>query len=191
MTAQANTPANTVVIYHSGYGHTAKVAEAVAAGASAQIIAIDAEGNITDADWEALAAADAIIFGTPTYMGNVSWQFKKFVDATSKPWFGQAWKDKVFGGFTNSASPNGDKQVAMITLQTLASQHGGIWVSLGLLPSNAKASTHDDINNIGASVGVLTRSPSDASVDEVHTGDLKTAELYGARVAEIAARLRG
>ena len=186
-----STTVNTIVIYHSGYGHTAKVAEAVAKGASAQIIAIDDEGTITDADWEALAAADAIIFGTPTYMGNVSWQFKKFADATSKPWFAGLWKDKVFGGFTNSASPNGDKQVAMITLQTLASQHGGIWVSLGQMPSNAKASTIEDVNNLGASVGLLTRSPSDASVDEVHTGDLKTAKLYGARVAEIAARLRG
>ncbi len=186
---------NSVIVYHSGYGHTATVAAAVAAGVAevgpVQSVAIDADGNITDAEWEALNAADAIIFGTPTYMGNVSWQFKKFADATSKPWFAGLWKDKVFGGFTNSASPNGDKQVAMITLQTLASQHGGIWVSLGQMPSNAKASTHDDINNIGASVGVLTRSPSDVGAEDVHSGDLKTATLYGARVAEIAAKLRG
>jgi multimeric flavodoxin WrbA len=114
-------------------------------------------------------------------MGNVSWQFKKFADATSKQWFTRAWSDKVFGGFTNSASPNGDKQVALITLQTLASQHGGIWVSLGLAPSNTKASTIEDINNLGGSVGLLTRAPADANPDEVHGGDLKSAALYGAR----------
>lgn len=34
-------------------------------------------------------------------------------------------RDKVFGGFTNNASFNGDKQVTLIALQTLASQHGG------------------------------------------------------------------
>ena len=179
----------TVVIAHSGYGHTKVVAQHVARGAAAQLIEISAEGDITEADWAALDAAGAIIFGAPTYMGNVSWQFKKFADASSKVWFARGWQDKVFGGFTNSASPSGDKQVALASLQTLAAQHGGIWVSLGLAPSNAKASTSADINNLGGSTGLLTRSPSDAGVDEVPSGDLETAVLYGARVASIAARL--
>ena len=86
--------AKTIVVYHSGYGHTQRVAQFVAQGANAQVIAIDADGNITDADWAALDAADAIIFGSPTYMGMASWQFKKFADATSKRWFTSAWKDK-------------------------------------------------------------------------------------------------
>ncbi|BBF86628.1 multimeric flavodoxin WrbA [Aquitalea magnusonii] len=180
-----------VVVYHSGYGHTQRVAQQVAAGANAELIAIDAEGNVPDSAWDQLAAADAIIFGAPTYMGSPSWQFKKFADATSKAWFTRAWQDKVFGGFTNSASLNGDKQVALITLQTLASQHGGIWVSLGLLPSNTKAAQRTDINNLGGSVGLLVQSPSDASADEIPQGDLDTAKQYGARVAAIAAKLRG
>jgi NAD(P)H dehydrogenase (quinone) len=95
----------TVVIFHSGYGHTQRVAQFVAEGADAQLISIDAEGNIGEADWAALDAADAIIMGSPTYMGMASWQFKKFADATSKKWFTSAWKDKVAGGFTCSASP--------------------------------------------------------------------------------------
>lgn len=180
-----------VVVYHSGYGHTQRVAQQVAAGANAELLAIDAEGNIPDAGWDLLAAADAIIFGAPTYMGSPSWQFKKFADASSKAWFTRAWQDKVFGGFTNSASLNGDKQVALITLQTLASQHGGIWVSLGLLPSNSKAAARTDINNLGGSVGLLVQSPSDAGVDEIPQGDLDTAKQYGARVAAIATKLRG
>ncbi|RVU05764.1 flavodoxin family protein [Novosphingobium umbonatum] len=179
------------VVYHSGYGHTKAVAEQVAEGAAAQLIAINADGEITEAGWAALDAADAIIFGTPTYMGNVSWQFKKFADASSKQWFTRGWADKVFGGFTNSASPSGDKQVAMITLQTLASQHGGIWVSLNLAPSNTKAATGADINHLGGSVGLLTRAPADAGADEVLSGDLASAKLYGARIASITARLRG
>ncbi|GAB6969034.1 hypothetical protein JCM25156A_30720 [Komagataeibacter kakiaceti JCM 25156] len=130
-----------IVVYHSVYGHTKVVAEHVARGAEARLVAIDANGDISDAEWTALNEADAIIMGSPTYMGNVSWQYKKFADATSKIWFTRGWQDKVFGGFTNSASPNGDKQVALITLQTLASQHGGIWVSLGVPPSNTKAAT--------------------------------------------------
>jgi multimeric flavodoxin WrbA len=180
-----------VVVYHSGYGHTQRVAGYVADGANAQLLAIDAEGNLPEGGWEQLAAADAIIFGTPTYMGGPSWQFKKFADASSKAWFTRAWQDKVFGAFTNSASFNGDKGATMISLQTLASQHGGIWVSLGLLPSNTKAATRKDINNMGGSVGLLVQSPSDAGVDEIPQGDLDTAKRYGQRVAEIAAKLRG
>ncbi|NBO42431.1 MAG: flavodoxin family protein, partial [Betaproteobacteria bacterium] len=98
-----------VVVYHSGYGHTQRVAQFVAEGAKAQLIAIDADGNLSDADWTAINAADAIIFGSPTYMGMASWQSKKFADATSKQWMSGAWKDKVAGGFTISASPSGDK----------------------------------------------------------------------------------
>ena len=180
-----------IVVFHSGYGHTKRVAEFVAEGAGAELLAIDAEGNLPEGGWEKLAAADAIIFGSPTYMGGASWQFKKFADASSKAWYGRAWQDKVFGGFTNSASLNGDKQVTLIGLQTLASQHGGIWVSLGLLPSNSKAAARTDINNLGGSVGLLVQSPSDAGVDEIPQGDLDTAKRYGQRVAEVAGKLRG
>ena len=179
----------TIVVYHSGYGHTKRVAEYVSEGAGGELLAIDAEGNLPEGGWEKLQAADAIIFGTPTYMGSPSWQFKKFADATSKPWFGRAWQDKVFGGFTNSASFNGDKQVSLIALQTLASQHGGIWVSLGMPPANTKAAQRTDINNLGGSVGLLVQSPSDASVEEIPQGDLDTAKAYGKRVADIAGRL--
>ncbi|MBU1295716.1 MAG: flavodoxin family protein [Gammaproteobacteria bacterium] len=178
----------TVVVFFSGYGHTKHVAEYVAKGANAESIQIDENGDITDADWDTLNAADAIIFGAPTYMGGAPWQFKKFADATSKAWFTLAWKNKVFGGFTNSASLNGDKQVTLIYLQTLASQHGGIWVSLGLPPSNTLAATRKDVNNLGGSVGVLVQSPSDAGNDAIPEGDLETARLYGERVAHIASR---
>jgi NAD(P)H dehydrogenase (quinone) len=125
------------VVYHSGYGHTKRMAEAVAEGAGATLLAIDAEGNLTDAGWETLKASEAIVMGSPTYMGCVSWQFKKFADASSKPWFAQQWKDKVFSGFTNSATMNGDKHSTLHYLFTLAMQHSGIWVGTGMMPSNA------------------------------------------------------
>ncbi|GAA3614087.1 flavodoxin family protein [Gibbsiella greigii] len=181
--------AKTVVIYHSGYGHTERLAKTVAEGAGAELIAIDPEGNISEQAWQTLDEADAIIFGSPTYMGGPSWQFKKFADASSKAWFTGKWKDKVFGGFTNSASLNGDKQVTLIALQTLASQHGGLWVSLGLMPANTKAAQRTDVNNLGGSVGLLAQTPADASVDEMLAGDLETATLYGQRIAAVAAKL--
>lgn len=178
-----------IVVYHSGYGHARRVAEYVAEGAGAELIAIDGNGDVPEDAWDRLASAEAIIFGAPTYMGTPSWQFKKFADATSKAWFTRSWQDKVFGGYTVSASLNGDKQVSLISLQTLASQHGGIWVSLGLAPSNSKAATRDDINNLGGSVGLLVQAPSDVGADEIPAGDLETARLYGRRVASIAEKL--
>ena len=181
---------NVVVVYHSGYGHTQRMAHAVADGAQARVITIDADGNLPPPAWEELNQADAIIFGAPTYMGGPSWQFKKFADATSKQWFAGVWKDKLFGGFTNSASLNGDKQVTLIYLQTLASQHGGLWVSLGQAPANVLASTREDVNNLGGSVGLLVQSPADAGADQIPTGDLDTAVKYGERVATITARLK-
>jgi len=166
------------------------MAQSVAAGANAQLVPIDTDGNLSDKDWELLNRADAIIMGSPTYMGSVSWQFKKFADASSKQWFGQAWKDKVFAGFTNSATMNGDKLSTLHYLFTLAMQHGGIWVGTGMLPSNSKAAQRNDINFVGSSSGAMAQSPSDSSPDEMLPGDLETARLFGQRVAEVTAKVR-
>ncbi|MBU3605789.1 flavodoxin family protein [Polynucleobacter sp. MWH-Creno-3A4] len=173
------------VVFHSGYGHTVKQAEALANGAKGVLVAIDAEGNLTDEQWAILNDAHAIVFGSPTYMGSVSWQFKKFADASSKAWFTQQWKDKVFGGFTNSATMNGDKHSTLHYFFTLAMQHSGIWVGTGLMPSNAKSAKRDDVNYVGSSAGAMMTTPSDASADEVNSGDLETARLYGERIAKI------
>lgn len=183
--------ANIAIVFHSGYGHTKRMAQAVAEGAGGQLVAVDAEGNLTAAEWETLAAADAIVMGSPTYMGSVSWQFKKFADASSKPWFTQAWKDKVFAGFTNSATMNGDKLSTLHYLFTLAMQHSGIWVGTGMMPSNAKAAQRNDINYVGSFSGAMAQSPSDSSPDEMLPGDLETARLFGQRVAQVAARIKG
>jgi NAD(P)H dehydrogenase (quinone) len=180
-----------VVVYHSGYGHTQRMAQAVAEGANAELIAIDAQGNLPAGGWEQLKAADAIIFGTPTYMGSVSWQFKKFAEASSKQWYVQEWKDKVAAGFTNSAGMNGDKQGTLTTLFTLAMQHGMIWVSQGLMPANTKSAKRDDINYLVSYSGAIAQSPSDGGTADMSPGDLATARLFGKRVADVAARLKG
>jgi NAD(P)H dehydrogenase (quinone) len=179
-----------VIVYHSGYGHTKKVAEAVAEGSGGALLVIDAEGNLPEGGWEQLAAADAIVFGSPTYMGSVSWQFKKFADASSKPWFTQVWKNKLAAGFTNSASMNGDKLSTLHYLFTLSQQHGMLWAGTGLMPSNSKAATRNDINYVASFSGLMTATPSDASADEMVPGDLATARAFGKRIVEAAAMLR-
>ncbi|WP_130098446.1 flavodoxin family protein [Siccibacter turicensis] len=179
---------NSVVVYHSGYGHTERMAAAVAGGANATLVAIDSDGNITEDAWAKLNAADVILFGSPTYMGGPSWQFKKFADASSKPWFEGKWVNKIFGGFTNSASINGDKLNTLAYFFLLAGQHGGIWVNMDIKSSNTKVSLRDDLNRMGSNIGPMAQTPADASPEEMSSGDLETARLYGARVANIAAQ---
>jgi multimeric flavodoxin WrbA len=178
------------VVFHSGYGHTLRMAQSVAEGAGAELVAVDADGNLSEAGWTTLNDADAIIMGSPTYMGSVSWQFKKFADASSKAWFSQAWKDKIFGGFTASANMNGDKHSSLHYFITLAMQHGGIWVGTGLNYNNTKASRREDVNFLASSAGPMAQTPGDAGGAEMNAGDLETARLYGARVAAMATKFR-
>lgn len=173
-----------VVLYHSGYGHTQRVAQHVAEGASASLIAIDADGNITDADWAELDAADAIIFGSPTYMGMASWQFKKIADASSKRWFSSTWKDKVAAGFTISASPSGDKLSTLQYFITLSMQHGMIWVGQPALNDGT-------INRIGSNSGVMAQVGATSPAADIPQGDLDTAKALGQRVAQVTAKLLG
>lgn len=190
--------AKIAIVYFSGYGHTAKQAEAVEQGARSvpaaevKVFRIDANGDLPADAWEELAQQDAIIYGAPTYMGGPAWQFKKFADASSKPWFSQSWKDKIAAGFTNSASVNGDKFSTLTYFFTLSQQHGQIWIGTGLLPANKKQHGPDDINWTAGFAGAMAISPSDASPDEApRSGDLDTAQLLGKRVAEYAVKTRG
>lgn len=182
--------ATVVVAYTSGYGHTTKAAEAVQRGArsvgNVEAVLLDVD-KIDDRGWGSLAAADAIVFGSPTYMGGPSAAFKKFADASSKPWFTQAWKDKIAGGFTNSASLNGDKYATLMSFVTLAMQHGMVWVGLAMLPANSSKSQRNDLNRMGSFIGVMTQADSDVGPDVgPPAGDLATAEAYGKRIAEFA-----
>ncbi len=171
------------VVFHSGYGHTLRVAQHVAQGAQAELVAIDAEGNLTPEQWATLDAADAIIMGSPTYMGMASWQFKKFADASSKKWFSGSWKDKVAGGFTCSASPSGDKLSTIQYFITLAMQQGMIWVG-------QPAMNDGHINRIGSNSGVMAQCGAQEPAEKIPQGDLDTAIAYGQRVAQVATKLR-
>lgn len=181
------------IVYFSGYGHTKKQAEAIMEGAGSvsgvqvHAIAVSPEGDISENSWTTLEQSDAIIMGSPTYMGGPAWQFKKFADASSKPWFEQKWKNKLAAGFTNSASMNGDKLATLNYFFTLSMQHSMLWAGTGLMPSSAKNAQRDDINYLGSFSGLMAQSPSDASPEEGPLpGDLETARIFGQRIAELA-----
>jgi NAD(P)H dehydrogenase (quinone) len=93
------------IVYFSGYGHTAKQAEAVAegirsAGSTAKVYRLTDHGDLPDGiTLEDVGQANAIIYGSPTYMGGPAWQFKKFADACAKLFEPQSWKNKVAAVF--------------------------------------------------------------------------------------------
>ncbi|WP_431045477.1 flavodoxin family protein [Streptomyces sp. P1-3] len=180
------------VAFHSGYGHTARQAHAVAAGAAsvpgAQSELCDVS-VVNDRLWEMLAAADAIVFGTPTYMGSQSAVFQAFAEASAPVWMKQGWAGKLAAGFTNSAGVNGDKLNVLVSLALFAAQHGMNWVSLGLLPGGeySTTGTPEDLNRLGGFLGAMAQSPSDLGRDDAPSGaDLRTAEHLGRRVAKTA-----
>jgi multimeric flavodoxin WrbA len=180
------------IVYHSGNGHTAKQAKAVAEGvqgfdgARAQLIPVES----VDDHWGDLENAEAIIFGAPTYMGSASAEFKRFMDASSKIWYAQGWKDKIAAGFTNSASQSGDKLNTLIQLFIFAGQHSMTWINSGMLPgnNNSKGSI-EDLNRLGGFIGAMAQSNFDEAADVAPPAtDLRTAAKFGARVAEATKR---
>jgi NAD(P)H dehydrogenase (quinone) len=184
--------ARVVVAHHSGWGHTATLAAAVAAGArgagaTATVVAVDA---LTAGEWAELDAADAIVFGCPTYMGNASAGFQTFVEATSKRCVGGAWRDKVAAGFTNSGCMSGDKLNVLTSLAVFAAQHHMHWVNLGLGPGwNSSTSSALDLNRLGFWLGAGAQTDTDAGPDRVHESDVQTCTHLGGRVAAVTAQL--
>jgi len=182
------------IIYHSGMGHTAKLAESIAKGAGAvadtrvNVIAINGkdivEGRYKNAAvLEQLDASDAIIFGSPTYMGGPSGQFKCFADATGERWYMSKWRDKVAAGFTVSQGASGDKLSTLHYFFTLAMQQGMIWVGQAETPMNDKG-----INRLSSYSGVMAQAgqePTDVAPNDV---DKLTGEVFGKRVAEATQR---
>lgn len=184
-----------VVAYHSGYGHTKRQAEAVAAGArragtaDVQLLPVDRIDKLDEDGWASLAAADAIVFGAPTYMGSLSAAFKTFMEASSRIWGAQGWQDKLAAGFTCSASQSGDKLNALQQLAVFAAQHGMLWVSLGLLPgNNSSTGSVQDLNRLGSYLGAMAQANVDQGSDAMLQSDLDTAAHLGQRVAEMAQR---
>ena len=184
--------ASVAIVYHSGYGHTKAVAEAVQKGAASVAGTTVHFLSVVDADtsWDTLAKADAIIFGAPTYMGSASAPMKGFMDASSKVWFTMGWKDKIAAGFTCSASQSGDKLSTLNQFVTFAMQQGMIWIGTGMMPgnNNSKGSI-EDINRLGSATGLMAQANADQGVEGIAASDFKTAEAFGARIAEFAAKL--
>lgn len=182
------------IIYHSATGTTDLLAKAIEEGAAHhaevkrfRITGADIfEGRfVNETVWDALDASHAIIFGSPTFMGGPSAQFKAFADATGAGdrWTEQAWRDKLAAGFTVGTSPNGDQGATVGYFSILASQHSMVWLGLDI----PKGSDPLTFNRLGTQVGLTAQSIA----GKLTEFDLQTARHFGARIAAMAGRLAG
>jgi NAD(P)H dehydrogenase (quinone) len=177
---------NVVIVYHSGYGHTEIVARHIAKGllplldSTMVLSAQEATLNL-----QPLNDADMIVFGSPTYFGNVSAEFKKFMEATSGIWSRQLWRNKLAAGFTNSSSRNGDKLATLTSLALFAAQHGMMWVPLGILPEyDEEGYQKPEVNAMASYLGLMTMSPNNHR-ELALPNDLVTAEMFGSRLGRL------
>jgi len=180
-----------IIIYHSGYGHTKIVAQHILKGALRELeqvtlmSTLDAQNN-----FEVLHNADTLFFGSPTYMGTISSEFKKFIEATGKFWYSQKWKDKFAAGFTNSSTLNGDKLNTLQQLSLFASQHSMLWISTGIMPQFNNDLQLEEPNGMASYLGLMTLSDNSTQKINAPKG-LETAELFGQRIAQITKQFKG
>ena len=200
-----------LIVEYSMYGHIYKMAEAVAEGVgtvagceavikrvpetlSNEVLgkmgALDAQkgmAHIPLVTVDDLAAADAIIFGTPTRFGNMCGQMRQFLDATGGLWLKGALVGKVGSVFTSSATQHGGQESTILSFHISLLHHG--MVVVGLPYAFAGQTGISEISG-GSPYGASTiaggqgeRLPSD--------NELAGARFQGAHVARIAQKLKG
>lgn len=174
------------IVYHSPYGHTAKVARYIEQGALEADVRVSLM-NVEQIDWDALDTADAIIFGCPTYMGSISAAMKLFMEQSSKRWLSRVWQGKLAAAFTNGGGLSGDKLAVLQQLNLFAMQHGMLWSGLPLMATGRSV---EDVNRMSSFLGLMTQSDN-APVDVTPPkGDLDTAIWFGKHIALQTLRLK-
>ena len=172
--------------YFSGAGHTRRLAQAIASGAKGCGTRPIDVTDMTGADWDALDAADAIVFGAPTYMGSTAAEFDLFLERASDRWEEMRWADKVAAGFTVATHGSGDKLSALQRMAVYAAQMGMIWVGQAEIGTPVRPG-NPGINRDGSWLGLMATSSRDKS-RLIGPGDLETARRFGARISSAVHR---
>ncbi|HKI61034.1 MAG TPA: flavodoxin domain-containing protein [Mariprofundaceae bacterium] len=177
---------NILIAYHSDYGNTKKMAEAIAAGIkagnpSAQTLLKLAEQT----SHEDLIDADVIFFGTPVHMGAMAWPMKKLIDEAGKLWMEGALEGKVGGVFVSGGgfgNAGGGVESTMISLHAHFLEQGMIVIGFPKhLPGYADGGLH---------WGAYGRSGNHEGMPSVVSdAALVAARSYGAHVVEVAGKL--
>jgi NAD(P)H dehydrogenase (quinone) len=138
------------VIYYSATGNVAEIAREVAAaaekaGAEVRLREVADPvpaasrsragalnpGSPEDATPDDVLWADAVIMGSPTRFGNISYQLKHFIDSLGDAWMRGLLADKVYSAFTSSGTIHGGNEATLLSLLTSFHHFGGIVVAPG------------------------------------------------------------
>lgn len=114
-----------LVVYHSRSGNVAKMAAAVAEGATSGGADVVLK-KVDEATLEDLAAADGIILGAPTYFGTLSGEMKGFIDKSVR--IRGKLEEKVGAAFTSSGSPSGGNETTLLSILEAMLIHGMVIV---------------------------------------------------------------
>jgi NAD(P)H:quinone oxidoreductase type IV len=202
---------NVQIVFYSMYGHTHKMAEAVAEGArkvedvevslyqvpelvpeevlerAGAKAARAAFAHIPVAKPEQLAEADAIIFGTPTRFGNMCAQMRNFLDQTGPLWMKGALIGKVGSVFTSTATQHGGQETTITSFHSTLLHHGMIIV--GVPYSEQRLVNMNEITG-GSPYGASTLAGGDGS-RQPSENELAIARFQGRHVAQLARKLKG
>ncbi|MDQ6962096.1 MAG: flavodoxin domain-containing protein [Mariprofundaceae bacterium] len=117
-----------LIVYHSDYGNTEKMAHSIAAGAKAANthikIQLKQAEHTTLAD---LIDADVLVFGSPVHMGSMAWQMKQLIDRAAKLWKPQELAGKLGGVFVSGGgfgNAGGGVELTMMSLHSHFLQQG-------------------------------------------------------------------
>ena len=174
------------IVYHSPYGHTAKVASFIAQGATQVGVQVHCM-NIEHIDWDVLDQSDAIVFGCPTYMGSLTSGLKLFMEQSSKRWLARTWQGKLAAGFTNGGGLSGDKLAVLQQINLFAMQHGMLWAGLPMMPTGRGT---EDLNRMSSFLGLMTQSDNAPAEITPPKGDLDTALWFGEYLALMLNRIK-
>ena len=199
-----------LIVYYSSYGHIDKMARAVAEGAAqvqgAEVMlrrvpetlskevlektgALESQAaffsGVPEVTLDEMAAADAVIFGTPTRFGNMIGQMRQFLDSTGQLWAQGALVGKVGSVFTSSATQHGGQESTILTFHVTLLHHGMVIVGL---PYAFEGQTRMDEITGGSPYGASTIAGGDGS-RMPSENELDGARFQGRHVAEIAAKL--
>jgi len=176
------------VIHHSRRGTMRTLAGLAAEGARAGGAAVRllrvAEDDPAVMAWPERVAepedvlwADGLVLATPTYFGNVSAAFKRFLETTSPLWRQGLLADRIVTGMTSSTCTHAGREATLLALHQTAF-HWGSWV-LGADPADPVFGPAG-----GNPYGVSADSRPDAAGAEVRGA----ARSLGRRVADLTAR---
>lgn len=197
------------IIFHSLYGHTYRLAEALAEGARSvpdtdveilqvpetlpdsvleKMGALEAKkafAHIPVADPKKLAEADGLLFGTGTRFGSASAQLQAFFDSTGGLWQKGALVGKAGGVFVSTATQHGGQESTLLGMHTFLLHQGMVVVGV---PYAAPELSHIDAISGGAPYGSGTISGPDGSRQPT-ANELALARYQGQHTAQIAAKL--